>query len=124
MTTEPSKGALTMTSQNQLQLKAANILKKIGDLRAMRKGSLCKRVLKRKTTTGQIKTRGPYWYYTFKKNGRSHCKMLKESDAPLFEKQIERFRLFQSLTRQYAEVSHQMADIEAKKGGGKKNSCA
>ncbi len=111
-----------MIPNTQLQEKAENILNEIATLGPMRKGSLCKRVLKRKTAQGEIRTRGPYWYYTFKKKGRSVSKMLKDSQVKFFEGQIEKFRRFQKLTMQYVEVSQRMADQDANKCGGKKNS--
>jgi len=111
-----------MSSTRQLKRRADDILKQIAELGPMRKGSLCRRVLKRKTQQGQIKRRGPYWYYTFKTNSRTRCKMISEKAEPLFREQIERSQRFRELTREYADVSQQMADHEAGETVGKKNS--
>lgn len=99
---------------------ATEILREIANLGPMRKGSLCQRLLKRKTAQGTIKTRGPYWYYTFKIKDRTVGKILKDAEAPIYQEQIDRFRRFQSLTQQFAERSQRIADQEAKKAGIKK----
>lgn len=109
-----------MSVPRQLSPKAAEILREIAELGPMRQGSLCRRILKRRTKQGQIRRRGPYWYYTFKKNNRTECKMITEDSEPLFREQIERFRRFQALTREYADLCQGMADLEAKKAGRKK----
>ena len=109
-----------MTAHSQLEHRATEILREIAALGPMRKGSLCQRLLKRKTAHGEIKTRGPYWYYTFKIKDRTVGKMIKDAEAPVYQEQIETFRRFQSLTRQYAELSQRMADLKAKNAGRKK----
>ena len=109
-----------MTSHNQLHLKATDILREIADLGPMRKGSLCKRLLPWKTAQGHVKRRGPYWYYTYKKGQRTVAKLLKDDEVALFQEQIERFRRFQSLTREYVELCHHQADLEAQSAGKKK----
>ncbi len=113
-----------MPIPEELSRKAEEVLKQIAELGPMRKGSLCWRVLKRKTKKGETRERGPYCYYTFKKNNRTHCKMISKDAEPLFKEQIERSRQFQKLTREYANISQQMADHEAKNAEGKKNSRA
>ena len=111
-----------MKPSTQLEQKADAILSEIAALGPMRKGSLCKRILKRKNAQGQIRTRGPYWYYSFKKKDRSVSKMIEDSEVEFFKGQIEKFRRFQELTMKYVEISQRMADRDAKKCGGKKNS--
>ena len=114
-----------MTPDNQLDQKAAGILEEIAALGPMRKGSLCKRVLKRKTAEGNTRTRGPYWYYTFKSKGKTLCRMINDSEVELYKKQIGEFREFQTLTRKYADLSQRMANRNAEKqSGSKKNSSA
>jgi len=113
-----------MSPSNPLEERAAEVLKEIAALGPMRKGSLCKRVLKRKTGKGEMRTRGPYWYYTFKEKGKSVSKMIKDSEAELYEEQIENFRQFQELTREYAALSQRIADRQAQPSEGKKNSRA
>jgi hypothetical protein len=118
------KGLNHMKPSTQLEQKADTILSEIAALGPMRKGSLCRRILKRKNTQGQIRRRGPYWYYSFKKKDRSVSKMIKDSEVEFFKEQIKKFRRFQELTIKYVEISQRMADRDAKKCGGKKNSRA
>ena len=73
-----------MSVPRQLSQKAAKILEQIAALGPMRKGSLCRRVLKRRTKLGELRRRGPYCYYTFKQNSRSQCKMIDKDSEPLF----------------------------------------
>lgn len=111
-----------MAALKQLAKKKAGILEEIAGLGPMRKGSLCKRMLRRKTDSGEIRTRGPYWYYTFKRKNKTVCKMVGDEKAARFQEQIEEFRRFQALTKQYGEVSQGLADLAAKETPGKKNS--
>ncbi len=49
-----------MPIPEELSRKAEEVLKQIAELGPMRKGSLCWRVLKRKTKKGETRERGPY----------------------------------------------------------------
>jgi hypothetical protein len=111
-----------MRPHDPLQHRRDEILHEIAGLGAMRKGSLCKRMLPWKTAQGHVKRRGPYWYYTYKKGQRTVAKLVKDDEVALFQEQIEHFRRFQSLTREYVELCHRQADQEAQSAGRKKSS--
>ena len=50
--------------------------------------------------------------------------MIKDSEAEIYEEQIENFRQFQELTREYVALSQRIADRQAQPSEGKKNSRA
>ena len=61
--------------------------------------------------------------YTFKEKGKTVGKRLSRKQAPLYRAQIERFRAFEKLSRQFVGVSEKLADLEGAGGDeGKKNS--
>lgn len=112
-----------MTVENSLQNKRSGIIKEIAALGAMRKGSLCEQYQSTRRKDGTTTKRGPYVMYTFKRGTKTFGKRLSRSQAPLYREQIEKFRKFQILCGDLADVSEKMADHQAaEREEGKKNS--
>ena len=106
-----------------LQQARQDLLTQISKLGPMRRGSVCKLQLPRRAKDGTVKRRGPYPTYTFKKNGKTvgrHLRSAQEAEA--YEGQIAEYRHFEELTAQYADVSHQLADLVVAGQESKKNS--
>ena len=106
-----------------LQQARQDLLAQISKLGPMRRGSVCKLQLPRRAKDGTVKRRGPYPTYTFKKNGKTVGRHLRSTEeAEVYEGQIAEYRRFEELAAQYAEVSHQLADLVVAGQGSKKNS--
>ena len=89
----------------------------------MRRGSVCEQYQRSRRKDGTVTRRGPYAMYTLKRKGKTVGKRLAKKDLPLYRAQIERFRGYEKLAREFLEVSEQLADIEVAPGdGAKKNS--
>lgn len=112
-----------MPACETLQRKNAGILRTIASLGAMRKGSVCEQFQYSRREDGTRLKRGPYLMYTCKKKGKTLGKRLSKEKASLYRAQIERFRRFQELCREFADGSEQLADMEVSNvKGSKKNS--
>jgi len=104
----------------QLQSRLHQTLQRIAQLKPMRKGSVTEQTVATRAKDGQPAERGPYPLYTCKKKGRTRSKRIPRERVPLYREQIERFRRFQDLIAEYAEISEQLADAEAAPGGQKR----
>lgn len=112
-----------MSKFMSLQQKKTEILDAIASLEPMRVGSVCEQFQSTKRKDGTVTKRGPYAMYTRKKNGKTVGKRLSKQEAPLYGKQIDRFRKFKELSVEFVETSERLADLEVvAETEGKKNS--
>jgi hypothetical protein len=113
-----------METSHQLSQRRAQILKRIAELGPMRMGSVCDHYLPTRRKDGSTYRRGPYPTYTFKQDGKTKGRQLRNAqEAELYRKQIEAFRRYQQLSSQLVQVSQRLADLEAAgEAAGKKNS--
>ena len=99
------------------------ILAELARLGPMRKGSVCEFLPAYTRKDGSRKRRGPYLNYTFKVNGKTRGKHLRQGDqADLYRRQIAQRRRFDELVAQLAEIGERLADLEASEKDSKKNS--
>ncbi len=113
-----------MDTTRRLIQRKNDILSRLATLGPMRKGTLTEQYVQVILKDGSARRRGPYTVYTFKENAKTVSRRLSDPDQiALYRKQIATFRDFQDLTRQLAQVSHRLADLDAAgEPGGKKNS--
>ena len=114
-----------MDSFERLSLRRLQLLEEIGQLGAMRMGTVSEQMLPGRRADGTAYRRGPYLTYTFKRGGRTNGRHLRgEQEAQVYRSQIEVFRRYQQLSAELVEVSQRLADLEAagEAGGSKKNS--
>jgi len=113
-----------MPAHRKLQHRREEILEAMASLKPMRKGSLCQQFQRTRHKKGPSTRRGPYAMYTCKKKGKTVGKRLSREKALQYRDQIDVFRHFQKLCREFVEVNEQLADFEAAapRDEGKKNS--
>jgi hypothetical protein len=113
-----------MENYHQLSQQRARIIEQIAALGPMRRGSVCDHYLPTKRKDGSVYRRGPYPTYTFKQDGKTRGKTLRnQQEAQLYREQIESFRRWQELSAELVRLSQRLADLEAAgQDGGKKNS--
>ena len=113
-----------MKNPSRLIQRKNNILEQLATLGPMRKGTLNEQFVQVVLKDGSTRRRGPYTVYTFKKDGKTLSRRLNDrAKIALYREQIATFRRFQELTRQLAQVSQRLADLEAAgEPRGKKNS--
>ena len=112
-----------MSRDASLPQQRQELIRRIEQLGPMRKGSVTQQMLPYKKTDGSRASRGPYFTYTFKQEGKTKGRHLRdEQEAELYRRQIDHFRSFQELSRRFVETSQALADVDANASGGKKNS--
>jgi hypothetical protein len=97
----------------KLEVRREEILTKIREIRAMRKGSVTEQYLKVKAK-GQDEPvlRGPYFLYTRKERGKSVGRRLSREQAERYREEVEAFHHFQGLCNEYAEVTERLGALE------------
>ena len=115
-----------METSQQLTQQRTRILKQIDVLGPMRMGTVYDHYLPTRHPDGSTTRRGPYATYTFKQEGKTHGRQMRnQEEADLYRRQIEAFRRYQDLSAQLVQVSQRLADLEAAgEEGSKKNSKA
>ena len=113
-----------MDEYRQLIGQRAQIVDQIAAVGPMRMGSITEQHLPARRADGSIYRRGPYLTYTFKKDGKTCGKHLRDDqEADLYRGQIAAFRRYQELSAQLVQISQRLADLEAVGDrGSKKNS--
>ncbi len=113
-----------MDTASRLIQRKNEILARLAALGPMRKGTLNDQYVQVILKDGSARRRGPYTVYTFKEHGQTVSRRLSDpAQVALYREQIASFRRFQELTRQLAQFSQRLADLEAVgEPGGKKNS--
>ena len=113
-----------MSTTTSLEQKKRDVLSQLAALGPLRKGSLTEQYVSTVLRDGAQRRRGPYTVYTFKQNGKTFSRRLKNpAEVALYREQIAAFRRFQELTAELARLGQQWADSEAAgEPGAKKNS--
>jgi hypothetical protein len=113
-----------MNTTTSFEQNKKNILSQLAALGPMRRGTLNEQYVTAVLKDGTHHRRGPYTVYTFKQDGKTLSRRLKNpADVARYRQQIAAFRRFQELTAELAHLSQQQADWEAtSQEGSKKNS--
>lgn len=116
-----------METSTQLIQQRELILRQIQSLGPMRMGTVREQYLPVRRADGSVGRRGPYLTYTYKHEGRTRGRHLRNSEqAELYRGQIENWRRYQELSARLVRISQRLADLEAQEaeeaGQGKKNS--
>jgi len=106
-----------MEEVRSLEERREQILQEIGEIRAMRKGSIYEQYLKVKQK-GQEEPvlRGPYWLYTRKERGKTVGERLSQAEAEKFRAEVEAFHRFRSLGDEYAKITERLGELEREMG--------
>lgn len=101
-----------MDEIEKLERRRMEIIRQISSIGTMRKGSVTEQYLKvaHKGKKEPV-LRGPYFLYSRKEKGKTVGRRLTKEEAGPFRREVEAFHRFQSLARQYAEISERMADL-------------
>lgn len=96
----------------QLRKTRADLLRHIGSIEEMRRGSVVRQFLKVKRQNSPTPVLvGPYALFTCKKNGRTVGRRLPDPDeVRTIEQQVENYHTFRRLCGQLVEVSEAICD--------------
>jgi len=101
-----------MSRLPKLRQTRADLLRHIGSIEEMRRGSVIRQFLKvrRKDRSAPVFS-GPYPLFTCKKNGQTVSRRLRDpEDVRQLEQQVENYHVFRRLCSQLVEVSEAICD--------------
>lgn len=101
-----------MKEIERLEKRRMQIIKEIGSIRTIRKGSVTEQYLKvARKGEREPGLRGPYFLYTRKEKGKTVGRRLTKQEADRFRRQVDGFHRFQALGKEYAEICERLADL-------------
>jgi hypothetical protein len=95
-----------------LEQRREQILQKMREIRAMRKGSVNQQWINVPRKHGTPVLRGPYSLYTYKEKGKTVGRRLNDKEAKRVSEEVEAYHQFQALCVEYAEVTQQLGEAE------------
>lgn len=102
-----------MKKVEELETLREKILKKISEIKAMRKGSVIEQYLKvNQKDQEEPALRGPYYLYSRKEKGKTVGRRLKKSEVARFQQEVDNFHCFQRLCDEYEQTTEELGDIE------------
>lgn len=104
-----------MSNLTRLRQARQSILAHLALLEEMRRGSVTRQFLKRKTAAEEESWVGPYALYTCKKDGRTVGRRLHDpEEVRRLEEQVSNYHAFQRLCRQLVEIGEQICEEQDK----------
>jgi hypothetical protein len=106
-----------MSRLPKLRQTRSELLLHIGALEEMRRGSVTRQFLKvRRQDSSEPVFSGPYPLFTFKKDGKTVSRRLRDPEEILrLEQQVENFHAFRRLCSRLVEVSEAICDEKERK---------
>ncbi len=102
-----------MNHLKELEEKRKQILKEMGAIRFMRKGSVSQQYLKvRQKGQSEPALRGPYYVYTYKDKGKTVSKRLSQTEALRVKDEVNAHHRFQELCSELSEISERLCEYE------------
>ena len=103
-----------------LRLQRDAVVERMKQIDHLRRGSLSRQFFKTKRE-GKIIKSGPYFVLQCFFKGKKRSERISASRAGEVEKQVENFRLFNSLAEEFVSLSDQITQLESSVDDGKKN---
>lgn len=98
------------------QERKKEIIKQLGKIKNMRRGSVTEQYYEVKHKDGSIVQQGPYFLYSYKDKGRTISRRLSGPvEAERIREEIEGFRRFEELSSQLIDVSHRICDLKSQR---------
>jgi Family of unknown function (DUF6788) len=101
-----------MNEISKIEARRKEILKEVGEMRSMRKGSVTEQFLRVPQKGKEPAMRGPYHTYTRKERGKTVGRRLKSKEVERFKGDVKAFHRFHALCQEYAELTERLGDIE------------
>lgn len=106
-----------------LEQQRLSLLRQLGELRELRRGSLTEQFLTVKHADGSQVRRGPYPLLTRKEGGKTVSARITDPDlVPLYRQQIQTMRQFEGVIEQLIRVGEQLGDLAVAEVAQKKTS--
>lgn len=112
-----------MKTIEQLETERQSILKELGELSEIRRGTISQQFVESIGKDGTKKRRGPYFLYTYKEKGKTVSRRLTSSQqVEMCQGQIQAYHNFQELTTRLLEVGEQISNMTLSGEAEKKTS--
>ncbi len=112
-----------MNDYPKLEQQRQNLLQQLQGLRELRRGSLTEQFLSVKHADGTVVKHGPYPLLTRKQRHKTISQRLKDpAMVPLYRRQIEAMRQFESVVEQLVRLGEQFSDLAVAEVAQKKTS--
>ena len=98
-----------MSILQKLEQKRLGILEKIGSIRFMRRGTINEQYLPVKQKGKQPLLRGPYYVLSKNEDGKTKSQRLKKNEMEQVRQDVEAYREFQKLSKEYVDVTEALA---------------
>ncbi len=101
-----------MTHIDSIRKRRREILSELAALEQMRRGSVTEQSVHLKCKDGSVSDYGPYPLYTFKEKGKTVSHRIRDrAQVPVYRKQIEAFRRFESLSAELVRLGEQVSEL-------------
>ena len=98
-----------MSLLQKLEQKRLGILEKIGSIRFMRRGTINEQYLQVKQKNSKPLLRGPYFVLSRNEDGKTKSKRLKKGEVEQVRQDVEAYKEFQKLSKEYVDVTEELA---------------
>lgn len=106
-----------------LRARREAVLREIGELEQIRRGSVTEQYYERTQKDGTKRRYGPYGLYTCKRESKTHSRRLPDPRlVEIYRSQTEAFHRLQELTAELVRIGEQISDLALSEGGVKKTS--
>jgi len=95
-------------SLNSFGERRERILEQIRNIRFMRRGTINEQYLRVPQKNRESLLRGPYYVLSWNEGGRTHSLRIKPGDLEQAEQDVEAYKSFQALAKEFAEVTEAM----------------
>ena len=112
-----------MTQLEKFRSRWQEILKEMGNLSEMRRGSVVEQFVETVKTDGTKVRRGPYALYSYKEKAKTVSRRVSNKESiKLYCRQILAFRRFQDLTQELISLGEKISDACISEENEKKTS--
>ena len=112
-----------MPHYSNLEQQRQGLLRQLGELRELRRGSLTEQFLTVKHADGSTVKRGPYPLWTRKKARKTvSVRLTDPALVPLYRRQIQTLREFERVVDQLVRVGEELGDLAVAEVAQKKTS--
>ena len=110
-----------MTQLEKFRSRWQEILKELGNLSEMRRGSVVEQFVETVKTDGTKIRRGPYALYSYKEKAKTVSRRVSNPESiKLYRRQIQAFRRFQDLTQELISLGEKISDASISEENEKK----
>lgn len=100
----------------QMKKRYARLSARVGKLGPVLQGTITERVIERADPKNPRKKKeyGPYYQWTFKKDGKTRTVNLSASQAKVYQRAIDRHRKLEEITQEMRDLSLEILEVTTK----------